>query len=800
MSLEQIKASPHPGGNQINLSWVMPSDASYTGVRVVRRVSSYPTGPDDGINVAQAPQLMSAVDTGLQAQQIYYYTLFPYQGDPPVFEVDHHNRTAAMATSAEDFAGYMYELLPAIYHRYDRDSEALKSFLELPGGQLDQLYSFAKATGDLQNSEKVSGNLLPLLAQWIGWRTDYKLELSAQRTEIRHAPTIYESIGLIPLVEATIKRNSGWESRTKEFIHNIFATNRPAHLNLWSMTRDDTDTWSESAELVSMDYAYEGRPTSTLDDNNIRWLFYHTQRKGRWEIWFKSSPTISLALQFQEQLIDGLITPELLTRLIQAGFILTPTTTITTVTADLVWEITDATESYIIELHHNELLAYHTTAELTALDASQPIIVGGLSIYRYPSVAQQLQTLWLFWSAFDEDQQHWQIQYRRRRDAQWLDIAPVDPDPALDNPFAVGGIYDPVPQRRMPYAVLDGDNRLWLFWIEDNGSGWQLRYNRRDGGGWGIPVDFPNGAVDPRVNQDFSVLIQPTLPDQRIYVFWSRPAETLIPGQIRWEVAYRVKEDLDLTDLNWTAVQSLPKDGTNDNHHDRDPMAILHNNNVELFWSSNREDAGWSVWRSVLIDYTTNTWDAGETERLTDGTNWQRDPLPIISVDTTWLIFRSNQGLGYHSEVYGATETFDERYVGSTTVDIRHTQKFALWKTFEDIQRYTYDAGKNGKRTNDDWIARDTIGVYLDNDTLDTEQVEAGIARLKLVLNEFMPITDRAVFIPSTTLHTEYVYSYGLPLSAGSKYLSSTYQDELNSVLITSAFGVGEDFVDSLDA
>ncbi len=798
MALEALVATPHPDGNRIDLNWDFPGDRNYIGVRVVRRPGSYPLSPDDGVTLLTAADFKSAVDSGLKSEQVYYYMLFPYETNPPVFEVDLQNRVAAMATADQDMPGYMMSLLPAIYHRYDKDRQQLESFIELFGGQLNQFYSYASATADLQNLDKVNGHLLPLLAKWIGWKTDHKLEFSAQRAELRHAPTLYKSVGLLPTVEATVKRNSGWECRSKEFVHNIMATNMPPRLNLWSKLRDNLGVWSEPPDLLSLDYAYEGKPASTVDNNGIRWLFYHTRRKNLWEIWYKTSPMTCLPLSLQAQLQDGVIAAELLQTLNQAGLDITPAAVITFQPAVAAWEIADV-QTYIIEQRYNELLAFHATAELGAMAPSLPLIVGDNTyVYKYPSVAQQALELWLFWSAYDAQQDHWQIQYRRRSAAQWLDIAPAGPNPELDNPFAEGGVYDPLPQRQMPQAIVDGSDRLWLFWLEHDGNVWRLRFNRRDGGVWQTPVSYLNGGIDPGIMRDLSVAFDSALPDERIYLFWSRMAETSTLGQMRWELAYDVKLDLALNDLNWNGVQSLPKNLPDDNYQDREPCVVLNGADVEVFWSSNRNDSGWSIWRSMVSDFTTNSWDAAEL--LTDGIYGQRDPLAVLANNKTWLIHRSDQGLAYQSEVYGATDTFDERYVGSTTVDVRHRQKFALWKSFGDIQRYTYDSGSNGERDDQDWISRDTIGIYLDNDTLDADQIDAGIARLKPVLSEFMPMTDRAVFIPATELHTDFVYTYGMPVSTESRYLSSTYEDDLSGVMSANVLSEGDIFSDGLDS
>src|SRR5262249_48909102 len=149
---------------------------------------------------------------------------------------DPHNRVAAMASAPYCMTEQMVELLPALYQRYDTNGQ-LRRFLELAGGQLDQLYSFARGMLNLHNPDKMDGALLPLLAQWIGWPVDFRLDVAARRQEIQNAPYLYRTIGLIPTVEATVKRSLGLESRTREFVHNVARSNQPERLNLWMRQR-----------------------------------------------------------------------------------------------------------------------------------------------------------------------------------------------------------------------------------------------------------------------------------------------------------------------------------------------------------------------------------------------------------------------------------------------------------------------------------------------------------------------------------------------------------------------------------
>ena len=285
MQFKDIRAEPHPDGNRIDLTWIHPEPVAFPLIRVVRSMRTHPTLPDltllqagrrgmVGEIVAETSALAYSIndagervyqlsDFGLQGETVYYYTLFPYESDVRQALYDPKNTAVAMATSPHDMAGELYRQLPTIYHRYDEpgaDEGQLRRFLELPGQQLDQLLSFARAMLALHNIDRIDGRLLPLLADWIGWQTNYRVGVATQRNEIRYAPHIYKTVGIIPTVEAAIKLVLGWDSQTKEFIHNIVVSNNPEVLNIWAAERDAANEWVHYATPLSLDFAYHGRP------------------------------------------------------------------------------------------------------------------------------------------------------------------------------------------------------------------------------------------------------------------------------------------------------------------------------------------------------------------------------------------------------------------------------------------------------------------------------------------------------------------------------------------------------------
>lgn len=670
--LRDIAAVAHPEGNRIDLSWTNPEPAGRPGMRVVRREVGHPSGPDDGVVVADGTDVSTVTDTGLRGETVYYYSLFPYTGNPPVYDTDPHNRTSATALSPYDFAGLLYRLLPSIYRRYDAallpapgsvapadaDQGQLRRFLELPGAELDRLYSLARTLLDATDVDRVEGTLLPLLAQWIGWRTNYALPVEAQRNEIRFAPRVYQTIGGLEAVGATVARVTGWECRTKEYVHNVARTNQPERQNLWWVERDSAGQVTEP-RLASVNFAHDGRPVLVRDADGSVFAAYHTRRPAGWDIWAKRH------------------------------------------TADGGWE------------------------------PSVPV-TGSPSIDKHPSAALAGPRLWLFWQTYDPAdqlaQRHWRISFATRTGTGWS--AP-----------AVFG--DPATERQLPAAAADGAGGLWLFWRERAAGGWQLRYNRHDGIDWQLataPVFPPDGPQDPRVEDDLHVLVRPGAADGALWVFWSRQEAGGPPGQTRRSIAYRVKAGPDPAVMDWSPVRTVPKSGDG-GYHDRQPYALASaGGTVELLWSTTR-DGGPAVVRNT-VNPAAFTW--GAEEILVAGPYAARGPAAVDLDGTTLVLYRSHRSIAYDA---GSLHTLDNRYAGTATADSRWTARLALRGAYEDFQTYVYDAGAGRVRTNDDRVARDTVGLFLTPDVTDPDELRVAIGRLAETLRDFMPATARAVYI-----------------------------------------------------
>ncbi len=475
--LRQVVAAPHPAGNRIDLRWVHPDPESYPRVRVVRREGTHPTSPSDGVVLTpgDSPSFTETAggrvyhveDRDLQGERVYYYALFPYR-DAPAARPAPENRVSATATAPYDYGGQMEALLPALYRRYDEaaakhnpagllpedaDRGPLRRLLEVTGSQLDQLHSSARTLLDLYDPDRVDGKLLPLLSDWIGWPTDHRLEVSAQRNELRQAPSVYRTIGIIPTVEATVKRVLGWESRVKEFAHNVALSGSPERLTLWARERLPDGTWSAPTEPLSLHPAYEGRTAAVRDEDGTLWLFFHTLRKGRWAVWYKTrreggdwSPS--------RPLTQGRHAARHPAAVLHDG------------TLRVFWDVYDAA-ARTWRIEHAAL------ADGGAWTTGAPLWNDGAE-RRHPCVAtDEAGALWLVWQ--EKAGGRWHLRFSRRDDDAWAlpEAGELSRDGGAD-PFVL-------------FHPGDAARPLWVFWArrgpgaEPGQTRWEIAYRVKAG-------------------------------------------------------------------------------------------------------------------------------------------------------------------------------------------------------------------------------------------------------------------------------------------------------------------------------
>jgi Phage tail protein (Tail_P2_I) len=479
MRLLNVSARAHPEGNRVDLAWVNPTPIP-DGYRlqIVRRLGGYPTTPEDGTVITPPADAITHSDGDLHGETMYYYTFFPSSNTTQA-QLDPHNRAAAMATSPYGLGGLMYGLLPEIYRRYDiatvlrsddtarqhldpddQDCGLLRRFLDLPGGQLDQLYSLARAALRLHDVAELDGALLPLLAQWIGWRTDHSATLAAQRNEIRFAPALYRRTGTAAAVVATTSRLTRRPCRIKEYVHNVARTNAPARLNLWTLARAEGGAWG-TPQLLSVNFAYDGAATAVRQPDGSTLLLYHTYRRHGWDIWAKRLTTAGWSPS--EPVVD------------RSGVDKHPAAAVAGDTQWLFWQSSGppgaaGERQWRIVFRTRPTQPGAATAPWSDPDTER----------RAPAaVTDDSGGLWLFWRQRADD--GWQTRYNRHDGTRWqLDEAGLLPTddtqtPTQDDDLAL--LFHP--GAGMP--------RLWLAWarrqrgIAPAGDSWIMVYRTKNG-------------------------------------------------------------------------------------------------------------------------------------------------------------------------------------------------------------------------------------------------------------------------------------------------------------------------------
>ncbi|MGW8374967.1 phage tail protein [Streptomyces sp. ODS28] len=548
MRLLDITATAHRDGNRIDLAWRIPGDAEGpVWVRAVRRSGSHPVDPDDGAVVGEGFGLNAVSDTGLQGETVFYYTLFPAPGGlfPPVFEPDPHNTASALALSPYGFAERMYALLPALYLRYDAtrtappgtvppadaDKGQLRRFLDLPGGELDRIYSLTRAALALTDPYRTDDRLLPLLGDWIGWPVNLALPVAAQRNEIRHAPRLYQAAGTVPALDATVARVTGWPSSTKEYVHNVARTNQPERLNLWSAIRPPGGTaFAGPDRPVSLNSAYDGRPSglrSTDAADAPAEFFFHTRKRHGFDIWTKRF--VAGAWEASAPVVD------------RPGIDKYPSAARQSTRTWLFWQSCDTSRPAGRRLWQ---IAFSTRTG-TAFAPPALFRDNGREQRLPAAVADGSGGLWLFW--LERTDGVWQLRYNRHNGTAWQ-LA----EPAV---FPTDGGADPRVEDDLCALFRPGSTgpRLWLFWARREPTGvagqtrWTLAHRSKQG-------------LDPAVNDWSAVRTVPktspayhdrepaalNTPDGNIELLWS---STQNGG---WSLQ---RNTLAVTPLTWGANQ-----------------------------------------------------------------------------------------------------------------------------------------------------------------------------------------------------------------------------------------------------
>jgi phage tail-like protein len=293
--------------------------------------------------------------------------------------------------------------------------------------------------------------------------------------------------------------------------------------------------------------------------------------------------------------------------------------------------------------------------------------------------------IWLFWSS--------------NRDGRWnIWARPFDGVPG----GAPVRLTDHRADDRHAAAVLDAGGRTWLFWQSNRRGPTDIWSRVHDGSTWGLPArittatfrhEMPAAALDGA---------------GQIWLFYAADLGD--------------RRNIHLQVFDGTAWQA-PEPVTDSLSRDEAPAPVFWNGQMWLFWHSNR-DGSWQVWGMV---HDGASW--GAPFPVTTGPTADKEPVAVVDGAGELRLFWRSQRRG---------ETYRSR-----TIDTSDPAMLAQLGTFQDRAHYLYDTS----RENEDWYARDAVGLYLTPDTADAAEIQGQLERVGTFVEPFRPLPARFVWI-----------------------------------------------------
>jgi len=274
VEISNLITTPNPLGGQIDISWQLNLREEAVHIKLIRNDKDFPNTSDKGTEVYDSKTfecdsedrlvqqleeemaettsyskdnvllkracnyfaldsgkfnraMITIFDLGLKEEKGYYYSLFLREDG--VFKTNPRLQITAFSTSTYNYSEQLYDHLPGIYKKYDKEGE-LKKFLEIFGYLFDLLRSHTRILRDLYDIDKCPTDFLSLLSQHIGWETNYSQGTPTQRNILKGAVQIYKKTGTLKAIKAYVHSLTGWRCRAREFVHNIFMSNAPEEM------------------------------------------------------------------------------------------------------------------------------------------------------------------------------------------------------------------------------------------------------------------------------------------------------------------------------------------------------------------------------------------------------------------------------------------------------------------------------------------------------------------------------------------------------------------------------------------
>jgi phage tail-like protein len=204
---------------QLTVTWRTPSGA-WDRLRLTRDSSGFTPRADMGttlIDSLKAGAPTSYTDlAGLSQGKFYYYTVWVRA------TIDQQWRRAGdvigLVTQDWGYSTRMFQLIPGVYRDRDMDTASyqlhdkgdLERFLTIPGFEADHVRTELESLKWMNDPDKVSGGLLPLMAKQLGFGYEGELGMRLARQQMRNAVYIYKHKGTQLGIEALVSVLTGW--------------------------------------------------------------------------------------------------------------------------------------------------------------------------------------------------------------------------------------------------------------------------------------------------------------------------------------------------------------------------------------------------------------------------------------------------------------------------------------------------------------------------------------------------------------------------------------------------------------